>query len=202
MLRNMDKPTFKGVLDRLADYVKETNDGILPARPPSDVVSDMMASKNLPPPLLLGIVLAPVFTSNGVLDTAPGYQPSTCYFLHLKEGTSIPKVAVAPDQEALRNARDLLVNELLGDFAFVSNADRAHAVAAILLPFVRLMIDGPTPLHLVESPTPGTGKGLLVDVVSIPAAGKGPAVMTEGRTKTNGGNGLLPSSSRLPRSFS
>jgi hypothetical protein len=181
VLRTMDKVALKGVLDRIADFVRETKEGILPARPPSDVVADMMAAKDLPLPLLLGLVQAPIFTSHGVLDMTPGYQPETCCYLHLKDGSSIPPVPVMPDSTTISRARTILLDELLGDFPFVSDADRAHAVSALVLPFVRLMIDGPTPLHLFESPTPGSGKGLLVEAITIPASGRGPAVMTEGR---------------------
>ena len=50
----------------------------------------------------------------------------------------------------------------------MDNADLANAVAAFILRFVRLLIEGPTPLHLIESPTPGSGKGLLADVCNCP----------------------------------
>jgi hypothetical protein len=43
------------------------------------------------------------------------------------------------------------------------------------------MIDGPTPMHLTEAPTPGTGKGLLNDVISIIALGGPATLMSEGR---------------------
>jgi hypothetical protein len=75
----------------------------------------------------------------------------------------------------------LLLNELLGDFCFVGPAERAHALALLLLPFVRELIPGPTPLHLDESPTPGTGKTLLAEVVLWPSLGRPVPTMTEGR---------------------
>jgi putative DNA primase/helicase len=39
-------------------------------------------------------------------------------------------------------------------------------VALLLLGFLRGMIDGPTPLHLIEKPTPGTGATLMVDAIA------------------------------------
>jgi len=54
---------------------------------------------------------------------------------------------------------------------FENNSDRAHAVAALLLSFIRRMITGPTPLHLVEAPTPGSGKSLLSEAISVIATG-------------------------------
>ncbi|MDR3438593.1 MAG: hypothetical protein P4L94_18455, partial [Telmatospirillum sp.] len=40
-----------------------------------------------------------------------------------------------------------------------------------ILPFIRRMIDGATPIHLVEAPTMGSGKGLLTNLISIVATG-------------------------------
>jgi hypothetical protein len=71
------------------------------------------------------------------------------------------------------------VDELLGDFPFVGEAERAHAIALLLLPFCRDLIAGHTPLHLIEAPSPGTGKTLLLDALTYPAAGRSPAMMSE-----------------------
>jgi hypothetical protein len=43
------------------------------------------------------------------------------------------------------------------------------AWAALLRPFVRPLIDGPTPLHLIEAPRSGTGKTLLAQALMVPA---------------------------------
>ena len=43
------------------------------------------------------------------------------------------------------------------------------------------MIAGPTPLHMVEKPAPGTGATLMVDAISIIATGTSASVMVEGR---------------------
>jgi len=70
-------------------------------------------------------------------------------------------------------ARNLLFEELFRDFPFEGESDRAHAVALALLPFVRRMIDGPTPSHAVNAPPrgEGTGKGLLIQVACAPGLG-------------------------------
>jgi hypothetical protein len=78
----------------------------------------------------------------------------------------------SPTPEEIRTARDLLCDEMLVDFPFTDRSDRAHAVAAIFLPFVRRMIEGPTPLHLIEAPSVGSGKGLLANVVAIVTTGE------------------------------
>jgi hypothetical protein len=58
------------------------------------------------------------------------------------------------------------------DFPFVEACDRAVAWAVLLLPFVRPMIDGPTPLHLIAAPSRGTGKTLLAQTLMVPALGR------------------------------
>ena len=75
-----------------------------------------------------------------------------------------------------------MLDDLLVNFPFVSKADLAHAVALFLLPFVRELIGGPTPLHLIEAPTMGSGKGLLADVLLLPSLGDVPAPMAETTT--------------------
>jgi hypothetical protein len=62
------------------------------------------------------------------------------------------------------------------------------------------MISGPTPLHMVEKPAPGTGATLMVDAISIVATGMSASVMVEGRTRTSGASGSPPSSARFPQS--
>src|SRR5205823_70439 len=60
-------------------------------------------------------------------------------------------------------------------------AERAHALALFLQPFVRDLIDGPTPLYRIEAPTPATGKGKLVHAACWAATGAPVPAMTEGR---------------------
>src|SRR6185503_8574201 len=84
----------------------------------------------------------------------------------------VPHVPETPTAEDVRAARALLLDDLLVDFPFAAQSDRAHAVATLVLPFVRRMVSGCTPLHLIEAPTPGTGKGFLADVIAIVALGR------------------------------
>jgi putative DNA primase/helicase len=53
----------------------------------------------------------------------------------------------------------------------------------MLGPFVRSLVEGSTPLHMLEAPTPGTGKGLLADVIAIPSTGRRAATITEARNE-------------------
>ena len=84
---------------------------------------------------------------------------------------------------AVASATDVLLHDLVGDFPFVAASDRAHALCLLLLPFVRSLIDGRTPLHLIEKPKERSGAGLLADVLLFPATGGSTAVMTIGNNE-------------------
>jgi len=167
---------------RAADWYKRDRKGnASPALPPKHVIEDMLATPALPLPILNGILEAPAFAPDGTLHDVPGYHPAGRTYYHPSPGFQVPPVPCEPTAADIQRARGLIVDELLGDFPFTGDAERAHAVAVFLLPFVRGLIDGPTPLHLIEKPTPGTGASLLADVLSYPATGRPPAATTEGR---------------------
>lgn len=81
------------------------------------------------------------------------------------------EVPAVPSPEELMVARELLL-ELFCDFPFAHEADRAHALAMLLLPFVREKIEGPTPLHFVTGNATGVGCSLLVEQVSLIVSGE------------------------------
>ncbi len=140
-------------------------------KPPIDVARNMLANPDIPLPVLNRVVTVPVFSPSGVLQTEPGYHPEARVYYEPPAGLEIPDVPQEPTAAELGRARSLFLDELLIDFPFVGEADRAHAVAPALLPFVRDMVDGPTPLHLFEAAKPGTGKGLLARVVTTISTG-------------------------------
>ncbi len=142
--------------------------------PLSDAVTEMLATKNIPLPILHRIVAAPVFGPNGELQSTPGYHPASRTLYVPADGFEVELPPEDPSAIDLAQAADY-INELIDEFPFESNADRAHAVALLLLPFVRDLIDGPTPLHLFNKPSPGTGASLLSEVLLIPSLGTPPS---------------------------
>lgn len=148
------------------------------AKPPLDVMKDVLATPDPPLPVLSRIVEVPVFAADGSLQTQPGYHAAARTYYSPAQGLSVPDVPVSPSQEDVTKARDTIL-EVLADFPFVAEADCAHAVALFLLPFVRDMINGPTPNHLIEAPTAGCGKGLLGDVLLMPSVSNHVGVVTQ-----------------------
>jgi putative DNA primase/helicase len=147
-----------------------------PKRPPNDLLQILIATPNKPLLPLDGIVEAPVFAPDGTIHLTAGYDPTTrLYYARPKQLQSL-NIPGDPGREQVRQAVELL-EDLIGDFPFVGESSKAHAIAALLLPFVRPMIDGPTPLHLIYKPKPGTGGTLLASTLSIPAGLRQGAVM-------------------------
>lgn len=147
-------------------------------RPPLDMVRDMLACPEMPLPPLDRVVEVPVFAPDGHLHDAPGYDPATRSFLRIDPELRIPPL---PDEPTEADAFGALrtIGNVLADFPFVGRADRAHAVALLLLPFARNLIEGPTPNHEIEAPDAGTGKGLLAHALLSPGAGANVGYVSE-----------------------
>ncbi len=175
----MSVAAVKGELERSANFfrrkIKEGKTIDTPGSLPLDYVKDIMALpqwEGIPP--LVGITTAPTFAPDGTLNTEAGYHLATGLYYH-RNGLNVGDTT--PTLVAVNQAKDLLLNNLLIDFPFVDESSKVNAVAALLLPFVRPMILGATPLHLIDAPTPGTGKGLLADVLTAPFNPAGPTII-------------------------
>lgn len=128
----------------------------------------------LPP--LRRIVRAPVFGPRATLSLDPGYDRSSGNF-YSPGDLEIEPIPDRPTIDDVEWAKDMIFGELLADFPFVSDSEKAHALSLMLNPFVRDMIDGPTPMYLIEAPAAGTGKGLLANMLMYPALGEQPVLM-------------------------
>jgi len=160
-----------GVLVRSANWFVDRRAEKVASPPPMTTARDLVTF--VPPGLseLDAVLTTPVFGRDGTLLNRPGYHASDRLWLHTDSSLGAVEVPSAPTAAQIARARSMLVDELLVDFPLVSESDRAHAVAALLLPFARRLINGCTPLHLVEAPTAGSGKGLLSSAIAIVATG-------------------------------
>jgi hypothetical protein len=140
--------------------------------PPKEVAADLLAypHKKLPPLYEIGTV--PIFDHNAQLLSLPGYHKSAALWLNLSDDLSVGDIPEKPVPGKVVRAIRLIREDLIPDFGFASESDQAHAISMLLLPFVRRLIDGPTPIHLIEAPTPGSGKSLLIRSVSIAILGQ------------------------------
>ncbi len=172
-LQPVDLGLMAALLNRAATWVAVDQEGVRDSRLPPDVPRDMLALPDRSLPRLTGVVHLPVLRSDGSLVLAEGYEPASGLLQILDPALIAATTSLSdPPSSVERDAAlALLLDELLGDFPFARGSDRAHALAALVLPAVRHLVEGPTPLHLVEAPSEGTGKTLLADVVSLVATG-------------------------------
>ncbi|ANQ74407.1 hypothetical protein [Rhodococcus sp. 008] len=120
-----------------------------------------------------GVSAVPVVRPDGSIVTASGYDAATRHYVHLADDLTGLTVPDSPTDDEIAAARTLLVDDLLGDFAFKAQSDLAHAVAALVTPVLRPLL--PTsPGLAVNGLQAGIGKGLLLDVVSTIVAGSKP----------------------------
>lgn len=150
----------------------------VPSKAPLDVALVCCASVPVRLPPLHRIIRCPIVTPSGRVVDVEGYDREirAWYAPGELRTRSVPD---SPSRDEISEARQWLEHELLGDFPFVSAPDRANTMAALLLPFAREIIDGPTPLHLFEKPSPGSGASLLVEACSRVACGGPPGFMSE-----------------------
>lgn len=118
------------------------------------------------------VTSVPVFARDGRLIQHPGYDAeSGIYYRPAPELEGMPELDTRDiEPENLQAARDLVL-DLVADFPFVAESDRAHAVGLMLLPFVRELIPGDTPLHAVTATVHRTGKDKLARTMLHPAYG-------------------------------
>ena len=166
--------TMRYHLAKTADWYRATKDAIIATPPPLDIATAMLALEHWPLPALAGIVEAPVIRPDGTFHLEHGYDPQTRLY-HWHNGDPYLPVPDTPTA-AERIEAVAVIDDLLADFPFDSQADRANAWGMILTPLVR-PITGHAMMALVDAPEPGTGKGLLVSVTARIATGRSPALM-------------------------
>ncbi|HYH69593.1 MAG TPA: hypothetical protein VD866_33160 [Urbifossiella sp.] len=180
--RPLDAAALRPIFARVADWCRvvhgDDGDRTVDDFPPTPLLTSFPARSSWPGlPHLRCVVPYPVFTPTWELVAEDGYHPGSGIYCHLG-GRVFPAFPDVPTPADVAEAKDLILRHVLGDFPFVDDSSRAHAVAMLLLPLVRHTIDGPTPLAVVDAPTEGTGKSLLVETCMLLTLGEVPEAMT------------------------
>ncbi len=181
-IQPLTKDGFWQELASRTDWVRKENKKIIWIDPPHNPVTFMRNQRKaeIPLPALAGATNTPIMTGEGAIHVEPGYDEGSKFFLF--PTVQVPKIAEKPKKADLKKAREL-INEIIVDFPFVHESDRAHAIAMLLLPFVRPMVDGPTPLHLLDKPKQGTGATLLAEAITLVKTGEIIAAQSAPRTE-------------------
>jgi hypothetical protein len=116
---------------------------------------------------LNGIIGAPVLRPDGTLLQEGGYDPATGLYLASRAEIGSP-VPAEPDEKAVNWAKDILLNWVLADFPWCSEADRANFLAMLVTQVIRRSLgDSLVPFFVVTAPGQGSGKTLLVTICGV-----------------------------------
>lgn len=188
LLTQMGVAEIKEVLTHAANFYRlkkapgpEGEYEKVPVSPTNELAEQILARQTqepyLPFPALEGIVETPVFRRDGSLLNKPGYDTATHLYYAPHSGMEACHVSQKPSQQECKQALALLWSAI-GEFPYVSEADKANALGLLLTPLLRPAIKRHVPLALIDAPKQGTGKGLLSDVVSLIATGESAAILT------------------------
>ena len=131
--------------------------------PPRAVVEKLLAKGTWPRlPHVVGVVTVPTLRPDGTVLSTPGYDPATKLWCAPAGDLRLPPIR---DTREAAVAALALFKDLLSEFPFVTDLDRAVALAALMTPVLRGACDV-TPLLLILATTPGSGKSYLADIAS------------------------------------
>ena len=154
------------VLKDAADWLRISPDGSeQAARPDLGVLTDMVTAPSLRLPELTTMLGAPVVGRSGQIIDRPRYHPAEKVWLDMPRGAMEP-VPEKPTQADVDAAKHLVLDQLLADFPFWVEADKANAVAFLLTGFLQPFINDHTPLHAISANRPRIGKTELAKVQS------------------------------------
>jgi hypothetical protein len=176
----LDVDRLRHELDLIADFYepagvnpKTKQTEYEPAYPPVDLVRNVMAAGEWPLPAIVGVTRVPIVREDWSIATTPGHDPGSGLW-YAPVGTFALRLPEAPGQDEARTAAAAIL-DVLADFPFDGDASRANALALLLTMVLRPCIPGCAPLAVVDAPTPGSGKGLLLGVLWLIATGEHPA---------------------------
>ena len=127
-------------------------------------------------PLLTGIVEAATLDLDGREISTPGHDAKSGLYVATAAQLK-PLKGKAGRARGTESIKVLL--KLMRGFPFVSDADSSAALAAVMTSLLRRLLPA-APMFGITAPTPGTGKTMLAEAVSIIATGRRPAVMSLG----------------------
>src|SRR3990170_823283 len=130
--------TLRGHMSLVADYVRLTsNNKRVNVWPPTDLPGQVLGMPEKDGiPTLKGITESPTIRPDGSILDHPGYD-SVTQLVHVpSRDLEVPGV---PDRPTLKDRRDAIrmIDKLLTDFPFESDADRANTYAFLLTPILR-----------------------------------------------------------------
>lgn len=129
---------------------------------PADAAALVVNAVELAPALrpLAGVTHTPTLRADGTVLSAEGYDSASALLYLPERGLTVVRVPDEPSVLETETARDL-ISEMLAGFDFNTEHDRAHYLALLFTPLLRVMVPPPYPLGLIHAHQPGSGKSLL-----------------------------------------
>ena len=144
---------------------------------PARIAETYLARMEWKLPPLAGTITAPLLRFDGSLLDRPGYDPSTA-LLFDPANTRYPPIPDHPTREQAEAALKVYI-DLLSEFPFVEEIDRAVALSASLTALVRRSLPS-APFHVITAPDFGYGKTLLADAAASISTGNICPVSSQG----------------------
>lgn len=173
VLEAHSRESLRGYIARTVGFKKRSkDDGWHETNPTLALMDDILTLPEYPEgvPVVRWIKSTPLLVGEGELIAESGLYPEYQTYLNLDATLAGLKIPQAVSAEDLDSAVETLL-DVFRDFP-VQEDSVANLVALIFTAVFREWIDGVTPLFIVDANTRGTGKGLLVSVVSIIAYGR------------------------------
>lgn len=139
--------------------------------PPKQLAENILAQEEWDLPPLAGIARSPILHSDGTIFTTAGYDPISRLKYCPDPSLNLKPIPEYPCGEEVRACVDILL-KVIQDFPFVDEASRANALAILFSILMRPVIRGHVPLAIVDAPSQGTGKSLLITALATIAVGK------------------------------
>ena len=179
----LDELTTNSALDVLAKSApwqkwSAQNKGMVPCDPTKEIADVWLSRRGFwKARTLRGILTCPTVRPDMSVISTPGYDPATQLYLDLADDFRMPNSGWDGDCLTEQDARDALklIDDLLVDFPFISEADRSVARSGIITPVIKGALDKRM-LHAYDASNAGTGKTYLIEVSTAIALGKSPPV--------------------------
>lgn len=139
--------------------------------PPKQLAENILAQEEWDLPPLAGIARSPILHADGTICTTAGYDPISKLKYCPDPSLNLKPIPEHPCGEEVHACVDILL-KVIQDFPFVDEASRANALAILFSILMRPFIRGHVPLAIVDAPSQGTGKSLLIMAMATIACGK------------------------------
>ncbi len=169
------KDTLRMMVNEVLGFAKPNGKEYRECYPPDEVIGALLSKGYWNLPEITGIIEAPTLRPDGSILDRPGFDAQTG-LMFVSGPCDWEPVPESPSQEQLVEAFWWL-GEPFRDFPFEAAHHKAAAIAALITAVIRPAIAGPVPMFLFDATAPGTGKGLLANVITMVATGRRASVI-------------------------